>query len=73
MIIRVIFSQLTTNILSSVERQINQLPLGTLLRVLSHRSTVILIELPCYSFCDRMEAAKVDEAEGLSTLLDDNW
>ena len=35
-----------------------------------HKSTVILIELPCFSFCAMME---VDEAEGLSAMLDDDW
>jgi len=34
-------------------------------------STVILIELPCFSFCDRM--LLVDEAESLSAMLDDDW
>ena len=39
--------------------------------VLSHKRTVILIELPFFSFCDRM--LWVDEAESLSAMLDDDW
>ena len=42
-----------------------------LLRVLTHKRTVILIELPFFSFLCYDE--REDEAEGMSALLDDDW